>query len=211
MLLGQWVVSPETWTEQERRDNTHRHHHWNILEQFVGIQKFLGLPSLQKCICDIFGEICVGIRSKLEISDGGRTFLPARKAREISERISGQISEQISGNISETSFKISRLFRKLRSAEGVHPKISFQANGRYKIPLRLWQHYHLRTPATARPSPRPSPFQESTWSWFLVIFGRFWWLLTVLTTQTSKKSTRNQESPRQTKPRKGQTAQTKSS
>ena len=54
---------------------------------------------------------------KFEISDGknlvkigGRTFLPARKAREISERISGQISEQISGKISETSFQISRLF-----------------------------------------------------------------------------------------------------
>ena len=54
---------------------------------------------------------------KFEISDGknlvkfgGRTFLPGRKAREISERISGQISEQISGKISETSFQISRLF-----------------------------------------------------------------------------------------------------
>ena len=50
---------------------------------------------------------------KFEISDGknlvkfgGRTFLPARKAGEIS----GQISEQISQKISETSFQISRLF-----------------------------------------------------------------------------------------------------
>ena len=52
---------------------------------------------------------------------GWRTFLQARKAREISERISGQISEQISGKSSKTSFQISRLFfglRKLRSAEG---------------------------------------------------------------------------------------------
>ena len=54
---------------------------------------------------------------KFEISDGkslvkfgGRTFLPARTAREISERISGQVSEKISGKISETSFRISRLF-----------------------------------------------------------------------------------------------------
>ena len=49
---------------------------------------------------------------KFEISDGknlvkfwGRTFLPARKARKISLRISGQISDQISA----TSFQISRL------------------------------------------------------------------------------------------------------
>ena len=42
---------------------------------------------------------------------GGRTFLPARKAREISGRISGPISEQISEQISEkTSFQIWRLF-----------------------------------------------------------------------------------------------------
>ena len=54
---------------------------------------------------------------KFEISDGknlvkfwGRTFRPARKARNISGRISGQISEQISEKISETSFQISRLF-----------------------------------------------------------------------------------------------------
>ena len=52
-----------------------------------------------------------------EISDGknlvkfvGRTFLPARKAREISGRVSGQISEQISEKILETPFQISRLF-----------------------------------------------------------------------------------------------------
>ena len=36
----------------------------------------------------------------------GRTFRPARKARKISGRISGQISEKFS----ETSFQISRLF-----------------------------------------------------------------------------------------------------
>ena len=54
---------------------------------------------------------------KFEISEGkhlvkflGRPFLPARKAREISERISGQISEQISGNFSETSFLSETLF-----------------------------------------------------------------------------------------------------
>ena len=40
----------------------------------------------------------------------GRTFLPARKAQEISERISGQISGRISENISENSFQISCLF-----------------------------------------------------------------------------------------------------
>ena len=51
---------------------------------------------------------------KFDISDGkklvkfgGRTFLPARKARKFSGRISGQISEQISEKI---SFQISRLF-----------------------------------------------------------------------------------------------------
>ena len=56
---------------------------------------------------------------KFEISDGknlvkfgGRTFLPDRKAREISERISGQISEQISGKISG---KISETFSRLLS------------------------------------------------------------------------------------------------
>ena len=54
---------------------------------------------------------------KFEISDGRnlvkferRTFLPARKAREISERISEQISGKISGKILESSFQISRLF-----------------------------------------------------------------------------------------------------
>ena len=54
---------------------------------------------------------------KFEISDGknlvkfwGRTFLPARKARQISGRISGRISEQISEKILETSFQISQLF-----------------------------------------------------------------------------------------------------
>ena len=62
---------------------------------------------------------------KFEISDGktlvkfgGRTFLPARKAREISERISGQISEQISGNFRKLRFKFCDFSRKLRSAEG---------------------------------------------------------------------------------------------
>ena len=51
-----------------------------------------------------------------EISDGNdlvkfgrRTFLPARKAREI--------SEQISRKFSETSFQFRDFFRKLRSAE----------------------------------------------------------------------------------------------
>ena len=54
---------------------------------------------------------------KFEISDGknlvkfwGRTFLPARKAREISGQISEQISGKISGKILETSFQISRRF-----------------------------------------------------------------------------------------------------
>ena len=40
----------------------------------------------------------------------GRTLLPARKARNISGRISGRNSEQISEKFSETSFQISRLF-----------------------------------------------------------------------------------------------------
>ena len=47
---------------------------------------------------------------KTLVKFGGRTFLPARKAWEISGRISGQISDQISEKISETSFQISRLF-----------------------------------------------------------------------------------------------------
>ena len=58
----------------------------------------LGLPSLQKCVCESFGEFDVEVDLKFEISDGkhlvifgGMSFLPARKAREISERISGQI------------------------------------------------------------------------------------------------------------------------
>ena len=70
----------------------------------------LGLPSLQKCACEKFlAKFDLEFDLKFEISDkknlvkfGGRTFLPARKAREISGRISGQISE--------TSFQISRLF-----------------------------------------------------------------------------------------------------
>ena len=40
----------------------------------------------------------------------GRTFLPARKERKNSGRISENISEQISENISETSFQVSRFF-----------------------------------------------------------------------------------------------------
>ena len=41
---------------------------------------------------------------------GGRTFLSARKAREISGRLSGQISAQISENISEISLESSHRF-----------------------------------------------------------------------------------------------------
>ena len=40
----------------------------------------------------------------------GRTFLPARKAQEISGRNSGQISGQISENISDISLQILRSF-----------------------------------------------------------------------------------------------------
>ena len=61
-------------------------------------------------------EFYLAFDLKFEISDGknlvklwGRTFLPAREAREMSERISGHISEQLSGNISETSSQILRL------------------------------------------------------------------------------------------------------
>ena len=70
---------------------------------------------------------------KFEISDGknqvkflGRTFLPARKAREISERISGQISEQISEKISETSSHISRIFfgKFVQQKGGAHKRAS---------------------------------------------------------------------------------------
>ena len=84
---------------------------------------FLGLPSLQKCVCDILGEIWFGVRFEILKSPmgkiwwnlgGGLVYLP-RHAWEIAGRISGQVSEQIS----ETSFQISQLFfRKLRSAEG---------------------------------------------------------------------------------------------
>ena len=41
---------------------------------------------------------------------GWRTFLPARKAREIRGQISGQISEQISEKVPETSFQIRNFF-----------------------------------------------------------------------------------------------------
>ena len=75
-------------------------------------------------VCEILVKLCFGIRFEMwnlrwEKSGeqfffwgGGRgwTFLPARKAREISERISGQISGKISEQISETSFQVSRLF-----------------------------------------------------------------------------------------------------
>ena len=60
----------------------------------------------------MFGEIWFEIwnlRWENLVKYGGRTFLPATKAQEILESISGQISEQNSGNISETSFQISRL------------------------------------------------------------------------------------------------------
>ena len=69
----------------------------------------------------------LGVDLKFEISDGknlvnifgGRTFLPARKARESSERISGQISEQISGKFSETSFQfLGLLFRNFVQQKG---------------------------------------------------------------------------------------------
>ena len=93
------------------------------MEKWSKVVAFSGAPPEELYEFDLEFDL------KFEISDGkklvkfgGRTFLPAKKAREISERISGQISEQISGQISgqflETSFQISRLFRKLRSAEG---------------------------------------------------------------------------------------------
>ena len=76
-------------------------------------QSHLGLPSLQKCVCDFLVKVDLEFDLKFGISDGknlvkfwGRTFLPARKARTISGRISDQISEKIS----ETSFQISQLF-----------------------------------------------------------------------------------------------------
>ena len=54
---------------------------------------------------------------KFEISDGknvvkfgGRTFLPAGKAQEISGRFSGQISEQISGKFLATLFQVFATF-----------------------------------------------------------------------------------------------------
>ena len=52
----------------------------------------LGLPSLQKCVCEILVKFYLEFDLKFEISDGknlmklwGRTFLRARKARKISE------------------------------------------------------------------------------------------------------------------------------
>ena len=59
---------------------------WTLLWNSIWNLKFPDGKNLVKCL--------------------GRTFLPARKARIISERNSGQISEKIS----ETSFQISRLF-----------------------------------------------------------------------------------------------------
>ena len=76
----------------------------------------LGLPSLQKCVCEIVGEIWLEFDLKFETSDGknlvkfwGRTFRPARQARKIS-----------GGDFRSKHFvSNSRLFfRKLRSAEG---------------------------------------------------------------------------------------------
>ena len=68
--------------------------------------------------CELF---VVKFDLKFEISDvkylvkfGGKTFRPARKAR----NYSGRISRQISAKFSETSFQISHLLRKLCSAEG---------------------------------------------------------------------------------------------
>ena len=65
----------------------------------------------------LFVEIDLEFDLKFEISDGenlveflGRTFLPARTARIISGRISGQFRSKTSEKISETSFQISRLF-----------------------------------------------------------------------------------------------------
>ena len=106
---------------------------------FMWTRKNLGLPSLQKCVCEIFGEICdLEYGLKFEISDGkklvnslGRTFLPARKAREISGRISGQISEQISEKISETSFQISRRFSETSFRRRAVLKKLREKNARY--------------------------------------------------------------------------------
>ena len=75
----------------------------------------LGVPSLQKCVYEIFGKFDLEFDLKFKVSDGenlvkfwGRTFLSARKAR----KNSGRISEQIS----ETSFQISRLFSETSSS-----------------------------------------------------------------------------------------------
>ena len=66
-----------------------------------------------KCVVKFLVKSDLEVDLKLEISDGkklvkfgGRTFLPAWKAQEISGLISGQILEKIS----ETSFQVSRLF-----------------------------------------------------------------------------------------------------
>ena len=93
--------------------------------------KVSGLSSLQKCVV----KFLVKFDLQFEISDGknlvkfgGRTFLPARKAQEISGRISGRISEQISEKISETSFQISRLLSETSfSRRAVLTKCPFQA------------------------------------------------------------------------------------
>ena len=77
----------------------------------------LQLPSLQKCVVQFLVKFDLEFDLEFEISDGkilvkfgGRTFLPAGKAREVSGRISGQISGQILENISATSFQTSRRF-----------------------------------------------------------------------------------------------------
>ena len=67
-----------------------------------------------------FVKLDLELDLKFEISDGKNlvsfwgTLLPARNAREILERTSGQIS----GKFSETSFQISRLFGNFAQQRG---------------------------------------------------------------------------------------------
>ena len=83
-------------------------------QQFVGIK--LGLPSLQKCVCEIFGEIWFGIRFEIWIFRweksgeilGGGLFLPARKARKI---FGANFGANLVSNFAT-------FIRELRSAEG---------------------------------------------------------------------------------------------
>ena len=99
------------------------------------------------CVVKFLVKFDLEVDLTFKISDGenlvkfwGRTFVPARKARKNSGRISGQISDQISGKVSETSFQISRLFSETSFSRRAVLRVSEMGsakNGVRKLPINV--------------------------------------------------------------------------